>query len=72
MNLDTPPGASPNQTGDVFVIRMSSDNRPFLPARWRATVLYVRTGERRLVSSYDDLCSFIEEARRSNRRSSAG
>jgi hypothetical protein len=71
IDIETPQsGTANNSQGDIFVIRMTSDHRPFLPARWRATVLHVRSGERRLVSSYDDLNAFIEEGRRL--RTSAG
>ena len=61
-----PPAPAPEgQTNsDIFVLRMTSDNRPFFPARWRMTAMHVRSGERRLVSTYDDLNAFIEEARR--------
>jgi len=48
---------------ESFVIRI--DTKAHDPQeRWRATVVHVASGERRYVTSYGEVCGFIEEFRR--------
>lgn len=45
---------------ESFVIRI--DTKAQDPQeRWRATVVHVASGERRYVTSYGEVCGFIEE-----------
>jgi hypothetical protein len=49
----------------TFVVRIVRDGLKDLRAkRWRATVIDVRSGERRAITSYAELADFIEERRR--------
>lgn len=54
----------PRSPEESFVVRISAAGPHDVPARWRATVVHVASGERRYVSSYDELCGFIESRRR--------
>lgn len=47
---------------ESYVVRISGVD-PHDPERWRATVVHVATGERRYVTTYGDLCGFIESHR---------
>jgi hypothetical protein len=48
----------------TFVVRVLHDRRGgYEAARWRAIVVDVRSGERRAITSYDELAVFIEERR---------
>jgi hypothetical protein len=52
-------------SAQTFVVRIINDG-PSDPCstRWRATVIDVRSGERRAIASYVELAAFIEERRR--------
>jgi len=49
---------------DAFIVRISDAQSRIAADAWRATVVHVATGERRYVSGYAQLCSFIESVRR--------
>lgn len=50
-----------------FVVRISAETWRLDADRWRATIVHVPTGERRYVTSYGELCGFIESRRRRGR-----
>jgi hypothetical protein len=54
----------PRSPEESFVVRISIENPRDSPGRWRATIVHVTSGERRYVSSYGELCGFIEARRR--------
>jgi hypothetical protein len=54
----------PRSPEESFVVRISVENPRESPERWRATIVHVTSGERRYVSSYGELCGFIEARRR--------
>jgi len=49
---------------EAFIVRISDAGRGITSDAWRATVVHVATGERRYVSGYAELCSYIESVRR--------
>jgi hypothetical protein len=49
---------------DSFVIRIQRADPGASREHWRATVVHVASGERRYVTTYADLCAFIEARRR--------
>jgi hypothetical protein len=51
-------------SAQTFVVRIIHDGLSGVERkRWRATVVDVRSGERRAVTSYAELAAFIEERR---------
>ena len=46
-----------------FVVRIDAGTGSDSPDKLRGTVVHVATGERRYVTSYGDLCSFIDARR---------
>jgi hypothetical protein len=54
----------PRSPEESFVVRITVENPRDSPGQWRATIVHVTSGERRYVSSYSELCGFIEARRR--------
>ena len=52
----------PPPPDETFVVRMNL-REPAFPGGWRATVVHVTSGERCYVSTYGELCAFLEGRR---------
>ena len=55
--------ATPRALEQSFVIRINTTPGSAAPDALRGTVVHVATGERRYITSYGDLCSFIDARR---------
>ena len=48
---------------ESFVVRISLREQPACPGGWRGTVVHVTSGERCYISTYGELCAFLEGRR---------
>lgn len=59
--MEKPGSHAPEQS---FIVRISDADARVSLGGWRAAIVHVMSGDRRYVSSYDELCAFIETHRR--------